>query len=182
MKFRFPVVIIDEDFRSENSERARRSRARQGDRRTRAWKCSGSPATVTFRSSRSSKAAPPRSSSRSTTRNSAAARRQRRIEGQCQDTAHVRSRRSASAMPTSRSTCTAKRARRATSRTTSCASCTASSTCSRTRRSSSRATSSARRVPTSTGLRRRFSARWCITRRTAPIRGIAPATPAASRS
>jgi hypothetical protein len=49
------------------------------------------------------------------------------------------SRRSASATPTSRSTCTARRAPRSTSRTTSCASCTASSTCSRTRRSSWRA-------------------------------------------
>ena len=40
----------------------------------------------------------------------------------------------------------------APARTTSCASCTASSTCSRTRRSSSRGTSSARRAATSTAL------------------------------
>jgi len=44
-------------------------------------------------------------------------------------------------------------------RTTSCASCTASSTCSRTRRSSSPATSCARRSPTWTPCRRPSSAR-----------------------
>ena len=43
------------------------------------------------------------------------------------------------ATPTSRSTCMARRARPSTSRTTSCANCTASSTCSRTRPSSWRA-------------------------------------------
>jgi arginine decarboxylase len=46
-----------------------------------------------------------------------------------------------------------------TSPTTSCASCTASSTCSRTRRSSWRATSSARPRATSTAWRRRSSRR-----------------------
>ena len=66
--------------------------------------------------------------------------------------AQVHPARSASRTPTSRSTCTARRAPRSTSRTTSCASCTASSTCSRTRRSSWRATSSARPRATSTAL------------------------------
>src|SRR5471030_1521642 len=75
--------------------------------------------------------------------------------------------------------CTAKRAPRATSPTTSCANCTASSTCSRTRRNSSRATSSAKPSPTWTACRRRSSARWCTTRTTAPTRGTAPATRAA---
>ena len=59
--------------------------------------------------------------------------------------ARLRHARFATATPRSRSSCTARRAPRATFRTTCCASCTASSTCSRTRRSSSPATSSARR-------------------------------------
>jgi hypothetical protein len=83
--------------------------------------------------------------------------------------------RSASATPTSRSSCTARRAPRATSPTTCCARCTASSTCSRTRRNSSRATWCAKRRPISIRWRRPSSARWCTTRPTARTRGTARA-------
>ena len=39
MKFRFPIVIIDEDFRSENTSRPRHPRARAARSRRRAWRC-----------------------------------------------------------------------------------------------------------------------------------------------
>ena len=83
--------------------------------------------------------------------------------------------------PISRSTCTARPAPRSTFRTTSCANCTVSSTCSRTRRNSWRATSSARHEATSTACPRRFSASWSSTHRMAPTHGIARGTPGAWR-
>lgn len=66
--------------------------------------------------------------------------------------------------------------------TTSCANCTASSTPSRTRPSSSPATSSARPSPIWKASSRPFSARFWITPRTGPIPGTAPAIRGASRS
>ncbi|WP_369749736.1 DUF6862 domain-containing protein [Acidovorax sp. NO-1] len=65
--------------------------------------------------------------------------------------------------------------------TTSCASCTASSTCSRTRPSSWRATSSERPRAILKACSRRSSRHCSTMRKTARTAGIAPATPAAWR-
>ena len=141
MKFRFPIVIIDEDFRSENTSglgiRALAAAIEKegmevlgvtsyGDLSQFAQQQSRAVGLHPVDRRRGVHAAAPSSTRRCST---------------CASS----SRRSASRTPRSRSTSTARRAPRSTSRTTSCASCTASSTCSRTRRSSSRATSSARR-------------------------------------
>ena len=156
MKFRFPIVIIDEDFRSENTSRPRHPRARQGDRE---GGHGGARRDQLRRPVAVRAAAEPRLGVHPVDRRRGVHARARARPGGASTCARS-SRRSASRTRRSRSTCTARRAPRATSRTTSCASCTASSTCSRTRRSSSRATSSARPRPTSTRSRRRSSARW----------------------
>ena len=141
MKFRFPIVIIDEDFRSENTSglgiRALAAAIEKEGMEVLGVTSYGDLSQFAQQQSRARR----RSSCRSTTRSS------RRVPSSTRrwSTCASSSRRSASRTPRSRSTCTARRARRGTSRTTSCASCTASSTCSRTRRSSSRGTSSARR-------------------------------------
>ncbi len=109
MKFHFPIVIIDEDFRSENTSglgiralaEAIEKEGHGGARRDQLRR--------PVRSSPSSRAAPRPSSCRSMTRNSGAGARDRTGDRR---TCAPSSRRSASRMPRSRSTCTARRARR----------------------------------------------------------------------
>ena len=47
MQFHFPIIIIDEDFRSENAAGLGIRALAKAHRRRRAWKCSASPATAT---------------------------------------------------------------------------------------------------------------------------------------
>ena len=69
MKFHFPVIVIDEDFRSENAS-GLGIRALAKAIETRASKSSGSRLTTTFLSSRNSNRARRLSSFRSTMRSS----------------------------------------------------------------------------------------------------------------
>jgi arginine decarboxylase len=73
MKFRFPIVIIDEDYRSENTS-GLGIRALAQAIETEGFEVLGSPAMATCRSLPSSKAAPAPSSCRLTTRSSPPAR------------------------------------------------------------------------------------------------------------
>ena len=142
MKFRFPIIIIDEDFRSENTS-GLGIRALAKAIEDEGMEVLGVTSYGDLSQFAQQQVA--RLGLHPVDRRRGIRAPARRGDRPALRTCAPSSRRSASATPTSRSTCTAKPAPRATSRTTSCASCTASSTCSRTRRSSSRATSSARR-------------------------------------
>ncbi len=69
MKFRFPIVIIDEDYRSENTS-GLGIRALAQAIESEGFEVLASTVTATWPSSRSSKAVPAPSSCRSTTRSS----------------------------------------------------------------------------------------------------------------
>ena len=142
MKFRFPIFIIDEDYRSENASglgiRALSAAIEAEGVEVIGVTSYGDLSSFAQQQSRASA-----SSCRSTMKSSTWTRP--RTWPARSRTCAPSSASCAFATPTSRSTCTARRARPSTSRTTSCASCTASSTCSRTRPSSWRAISSAKR-------------------------------------
>ncbi len=178
MKFRFPVVIIDEDFRSENaSGLGIRALARAIEAEgLEVLGVTSYGDLSSFAQQQSRACAFVLSIDDEEFRTPEEARR-----GRSQACARS-SRRSASATPTSRSSCTARRAPRATSRTTSCAQLHGfihmfEDTPEFVARYIVR---EAR--PTSTAWRRRSSARWCTTRTTARTRGTARGTPAASPS
>jgi hypothetical protein len=140
LRFSFPIVIIDEDFRSENTSGWASGR----------WPtpCEKEGVEVIGVTSYGDLSQFAQQQSRASRLHPVDRRRGVHpgpgVGPGRAEPARVHHARSASATPTSRSTCTVRRARRSTSRTTSCANCTASSTCSRTRRSSWRGTSSAR--------------------------------------
>ena len=148
LRFRFPIVIIDEDFRSENTSGLGIRALAQAIEKE-GFEVLGATSYGDLTPVRA--AAKPRQRLHPVDRRRGVHARPRARPGGAEP-AQVHPARSASRTPTSRSTCTARRAPRSTSRTTSCASCTASSTCSRTRRSSWPATSSARPRATSTAL------------------------------
>jgi hypothetical protein len=153
MRFHFPVIIIDEDFRSENASglgiRALAEAIEKEGMEVLGVTSYGDLTSFAQQQSRASAFI------------LSIDDEEFLANEEAETIAELRAfvRRSASATPTSRSSCTARPAPRATSPTTCCASCTVSSTCSRTRRSSSPATWCARPRPIWKACRRPSSAR-----------------------
>ena len=174
MRFHFPVIIIDEDFRSENAS-GLGIRALAEPSRKEGLEVLGVTSYGDLTSSPSSRAGRRPSSCRSTTR-SWRWNRKRRWKS-CAFVGEIRHKNAEIPIFLHGETRTS-----ATSRTTSCASCMASSTCTRTRRSSSPATSSARPTPTSTACRRPFFRALTHYAADGSYSWHCPATPAASPS
>jgi hypothetical protein len=142
MRFHFPVIIIDEDFRSENTSglgiRALAEAIEKEGLEVLGVTSYGDLTSFAQQQSRASAFI--------------LSIDDEELALEPEETlAELRAfvRKSAIGTPKSPSSCTAKRAPRATFRMTCCANCTVSSTCSRTRRSSSPATSCAKPRPTS---------------------------------